>query len=120
MPLAELQKLRYLWLYVLAADKSLEGLGHLAGLRQLSMNGHYPWQEYAKLSACLPKTKCKWLHRKYMEWGYPTCRKCGAKRMIAPPGKGRRAFCGDCYPDKIDELIADYDEQFAIGAEGYW
>lgn len=120
MPLAELTALRHLWLFVLSADKSLEGLGHLNKLRQLNINGHYPWQEYAKLAGCLPRTKSDWLRRKYIEYGYPTCRKCGAKRMIAPPGKGRRVFCGECYPEKIATLVTDYDEQVAIGAEGYW
>ncbi len=119
-PLAELQRLRHLWLYVRSEDHSLQALSHLQSLKSLSINGFYPWQEYAKLAACLPKVDCRWLRNKYLEWRYPTCKKCGAKRMIAPPGKGKRAFCGDCYPTRIDSLISEYDQQYEIGASGNW
>lgn len=119
-PIGELGKLKWLRIRVISEDKSLRGLSKLKKLETLSINGLFPWQEYAKLAGALGKPLCEWLEKKYIEWGYPKCRKCGAERAISPPGKGKRAFCGECYPEKVDQLVAEYDEQCAIGASGGW
>ncbi len=119
LPLSSLEKLEYLWLYVLAEDRSLEPLAELQSLRELSINAYFRWEEYAKLDARLPKTHCCWFKKKIINWEIE-CTKCGTESKVGIPGKGKRMVCSKCDPAKVDDLIACYDEQYNFSRNGNW
>ncbi|MEM7478807.1 MAG: hypothetical protein AAF483_27805 [Planctomycetota bacterium] len=118
-PLAALKKLEYLWLFVLSKDSSLEPLSHLKKLKKLLINGLYPWQEYPKLKASLPKTNCEWFEKRIIEWGL-TCSRCGEPAKVGLVGKGARKACSICQPKKVEEWIAAYEAEFEKARSGQW
>jgi hypothetical protein len=58
-PLAGLDKLRGLSLKAIrVADRSLEPVAQLKGLRKLELSNQFPTEEYARLSVALPQVEC--------------------------------------------------------------
>ena len=59
-PLRSLTGLQYLQLGLRVLDHSLEPLEALTGLRTLELSNAYPVEEFARLSARLKHTACRW------------------------------------------------------------
>jgi hypothetical protein len=96
MPLSHLHSLRYLHLTNLKAlDESLEPLAELTRLESLELPNFYPVEEFAKLSARLPKTSCNWF-ASVTPLGSIECPKCKQMSMVMLTGKRTPVLCASC------------------------
>ena len=98
-----------IWLKSLAVDtthvKSIRPLARLTQLENLDMGGRLPFEDYAWLSAKLPKTECRWFspYLELSESGYSPCKLCGQKAMVMLTGRGKPVVCKYCEVDKVNK-----------------
>ncbi|HZX26482.1 MAG TPA: hypothetical protein VFF16_05410, partial [Telluria sp.] len=101
------------WLRVLELDTafvtSLRPLAALKQLRILGLGGGLPMEEYAWLSAQLPRTACRWF-APYLDMsvhGYGACKQCAQKSMVMLTGKGKgaRVICRHCDRARLERHV---------------
>lgn len=95
-PLSELKELRLLHLTNRKPqDESLEALHELKSLEKLECGNFYPMEQFARLRAALPRTRCHWFSpAESMPIG--ECKKCGQASLVMLSGKGTRTACRSC------------------------
>ena len=73
----------------------------------MDLPNFYPVEEFARLSARLPKTECTWFEP-FVPVEYSSCRKCSQSTMVMLTGKGTSTLCASC-----DEArVLKHDEYF--------
>lgn len=103
------------WLTSLALDtssvSSIQALGALKGLRHLDLGGRLPYEEYARLSAQLPDTECRWFapYLELAESGFSPCKRCGQPSMLMLTGKGKPILCRHCDAAKLDKHVRQFN-----------
>jgi hypothetical protein len=106
-PLANLRQLEYLSLTnTKVLDESLEPLGELTNLKQLTIANFYPFEEFAKLSTRLVKTKCQWF-APFIKTTFK-CPKCQVGDLVMLTGKGRPMLCECCDADRLERFVSDF------------
>jgi hypothetical protein len=117
-PLAGLKSLTDLVLLAQSDDPSREPLRHLSALASLQLNLECPFEELAKLAAFFPQSLCSYFAEPY-ETAAGICRRDKSHTTILPAA-GRRRFCRDCSPEKLDEYLTEFrhirDETRSRGA----
>jgi hypothetical protein len=106
------------WLTSLAIDTSLKPLSRLTGLRELSLGGRLPFEEYAWLSGKLPETECRWF-RPYYDLagsGHGACSSCHEDSMVMLTGKGKPVLCKHCDAPKVARHADLFNAARAIAA----
>lgn len=98
-PLSQIPSLVELRLLSLrVADGSLEPLASLAALEELSVGNFFAMEEFARLAALMPWTRCS-LFEPHLTSGQ-ACKECG-DTLLMPTGKGSRFVCPSCAPEKV-------------------
>jgi hypothetical protein len=94
-PISNLTDLEFLGLTSLkVTDESLAPLANLTKLKQLLVANVYPFEEFARLSARLPKTECQWFEP-YISTTL-ICEKCKEEKRVLLSGKGKSLLCPRC------------------------
>jgi Leucine-rich repeat (LRR) protein len=107
-PLSSLRGLKFLHLTNLKPlDNSLEPLRALTSLEELECANFYPMEEFAKLAAALPRTRCDWFNPVMALPDVP-CKKCGQCQLVLLTGKGSSGLCRTC----DDERIRKHEDSF--------
>jgi hypothetical protein len=100
-PLSALKALRFLHLTNLkATDNSLEPLRELTDLEELECANFYPMEQFAKLAAALPQTRCTWFSPAVPFPNFP-CKKCGQSQRVMLAGKGSSTLCRVCDESRV-------------------
>lgn len=110
-PLSALTQLHWLHLGgVHTKDNSLRPLESLKNLQWLGVGNFFSTEEFARLSAHLPNTKCDWLtpYARYHSSVFP-CRNCNKTWKVHPSGKGHRLLCPTCDSLKLAQLVINFD-----------
>ena len=115
-PLASLLGLRFLHLTDLKAlDESLEPLLSITGLKRLDLPNFYPMEEFARLSARLPKTQCTWFEPVVPLSSSP-CQKCGQPTLVLLTGKGMPSLCSLCDSARVKKHVEHFRSVVAKAA----
>lgn len=106
-PIATLKALTSLRLTAEAKDGSLEPLKNLTALEELDLNLLQPFEQVAKLAGFLPRQLCKYLSEPYEVFDRSPCGFESHQGIHVL--KGRRDFCRDCHPGKLEQYLDEFE-----------
>jgi hypothetical protein len=108
-PLRGLSRLNYLGISPQMKQPTLEPLRGLIGLEELSLNGRFPFEDYARLAGKLTKTKCKHFDDIFSDFSnIQACRKCKRKELIIGVFLKGPKLCIHCDRDKIEHWRSEF------------
>ncbi len=112
-PLAGLKRLKWLALRAFVAeDGSLDPLGALSDLQQLTISNRFPVEEFARLSARLPDTECDAFiphSEPLVDMGFK-CKKCGVEHLVLLTGKASKSYlCPVCDAKRLAAHVAKFE-----------
>lgn len=108
-PFAAMTWLHTLWLDTASLD-SVRPLAALTHLRELGLGGRLPFEEYAWLSAKLPRTECN-RFAPYVDasaLGMARCGRCDGARLMLT-GRGKPVVCAVCDKARVDKQLAQWE-----------